>query len=534
MQERLKKIPERFLEFWNKYTTRQKTIIISVVCAIFFTIVLLAYFLTRPKYDAVLGSFEDSKEATEVITLLEGNGISYEQSRDGKIIYVEEKNYTKGLNLLASNDILTDEMGWENFAFNNSMSTTEKEKEQKITLATQTQLRNNILKMEGIRDATVIIDKPASQYMIFEEEKEPSVSIILDLSEEITDEQAQYMAMWVANAMGSETADNVVIMDSQRNLLFGGKQEELLGGAIADKEEYKRKLTNQLNHDVEAMMVKAEFDDVNVTSNMKYDFDKITEQYTEYTPAEGQEQGVYSHSYQYSSKGSSGSGGIPGTESNDEDTDYMIETGGSTDTQITLDKYDYLPNERIQNIEYEIGAVVPEESSMSVVLTKYVVYNEEDLKRQGLLEDTTFENFILANNTRTSLAVDEQYYQLIASATGIAAENITIMAYSQPVFNEEIKEPFDVTNYLMIILAVLIVALLIFVVFRGTAPVEVTEMEPELSVEQLLATTKENQSLEDIEFSEKSETRRMIEKFVDENPEAVATLLRNWLQDDWG
>ena len=86
----------------------------------------------------------------------------------------------------------------------------------------------------------------------------------------------------------------------------------------------------------------------------------------------------------------------------------------------------------------------------------------------------------------------------------------------------------------MIVLVVLIVGLLIFVVFKSAAPMKVAEMEPELSVEQLLATTKENQSLDDIEFSEKSETRKMIEKFVDENPEAVANLLRNWLNDEWG
>ena len=96
------------------------------------------------------------------------------------------------------------------------------------------------------------------------------------------------------------------------------------------------------------------------------------------------------------------------------------------------------------------------------------------------------------------------------------------------------KTPVAYSNILMIVLAVLIVALLIFVVFKGTAPMETTELEPELSVEQLLATTKENQSLEDIEFGEKSETRRMIEKFVDENPEAVAQLLRNWINEDWG
>ena len=84
-----------------------------------------------------------------------------------------------------------------------------------------------------------------------------------------------------------------------------------------------------------------------------------------------------------------------------------------------------------------------------------------------------------------------------------------------------------------IVLAILIVALLCFVVFKGMKPVEVTELEPELSVEALLATTKENQSLEDIEFSDKSASKQQIEKFVDENPEAVVALLRNWLNDDW-
>ena len=40
-------------------------------------------------------------------------------------------------------------------------------------------------------------------------------------------------------------------------------------------------------------------------------------------------------------------------------------------------------------------------------------------------------------------------------------------------------------------------------------------------------------SVDDIDLQEKSETRKAIEKFVDENPEAVALLLRNWLNDDW-
>ena len=41
------------------------------------------------------------------------------------------------------------------------------------------------------------------------------------------------------------------------------------------------------------------------------------------------------------------------------------------------------------------------------------------------------------------------------------------------------------------------------------------------------------QELEDIDVESKSETRKMIEKFVDENPESAAALLRNWLNEDW-
>ena len=84
-----------------------------------------------------------------------------------------------------------------------------------------------------------------------------------------------------------------------------------------------------------------------------------------------------------------------------------------------------------------------------------------------------------------------------------------------------------------IILAILIVVFIFYVVFKGVSPVEVTEVEPELSVEELLTTTQEERELEDIELGEESEIRRMIDKFVDDNPEAAAQLLRNWLNEDW-
>ena len=70
--------------------------------------------------------------------------------------------------------------------------------------------------------------------------------------------------------------------------------------------------------------------------------------------------------------------------------------------------------------------------------------------------------------------------------------------------------------------------------FQNLKTEKVEEIQPEISVESLLEATAEAQdSLEDIGYNEKSEVRVMIEKFVDENPDAVASLLRNWLNEEW-
>jgi flagellar M-ring protein FliF len=165
-------------------------------------------------------------------------------------------------------------------------------------------------------------------------------------------------------------------------------------------------------------------------------------------------------------------------------------------------------------------------------LTQYVEYDEELMKDQGLLDDITFAEFQAENSDKVQIDVDESMYDVVAKATGIKNNSISIIAYQVPLFYPKETTSVSVSNILQIVLAILIVALLIFVVLKGMKPAEITELEPELSVEALLATTKENQNLEDIEFNEKTATRQRIEKFVEENPEAVASLLRNWLNDD--
>ena len=174
-------------------------------------------------------------------------------------------------------------------------------------------------------------------------------------------------------------------------------------------------------------------------------------------------------------------------------------------------------------------------SSIAVTATRWVVYDEDELKDSGQLKGTTFEKFKSAHSDPVQVDATQDEIDLIAKATGIQSSAIKLVCYERPQFVESQKKGFGLTDILQILLAVLIFALLGYVVFRSTRKQKVEEPEPELSVDALLAATSDNddENLEDIGYSEKSETRKLIEKFVDENPDAAALLLRNWLNDDW-
>ncbi|MDF2906548.1 MAG: hypothetical protein K0R34_1869 [Herbinix sp.] len=529
MAERLKQIPRQLLDLWNKYTSKQKTIIISVFCVVVFAFALLIFLMQRVEYE-VLTISETTKDASDVIELLKAEEITYKLGEDELTVSVDAKSYSDAILLIASNDMPSTGLTVDEL-LSNSLSTTNSDRTLKLNLYLQNQLRNYIRTMEGVEDAQVYYIPTETGNSILTEVQDTSASVLLTVNDDFQVQTAETIAETVASVIGNKTAEKVKVADQEGNLLFGGEQD-LYSGSANSNEDFKERLRNTFINNLYMGLLKSGYDDAEIMPNLTFNMDKVTELYTEYLPAEGQDQGLFSHSYTYTSENANTSGGVPGTDSNDE-TDYMIEDSNSTNGSVEIEEYDYLPNERVTNTEFEIGAIVPEQSSISIVLRKVINYKEEDLELEGLLADISFEEYALQNDGSRMAEVDPSVLKMVSLATGISEDRISISAYEQPVFLPKAQTVRSWTDYLQIVLAVLIVGLLIFVVFKGVGPVEVTELEPELSVEQLLATTKEHQSIEDIEFNEVSEVRRMIEKFVDEKPEAVAQLLRNWLNEDW-
>ena len=241
---------------------------------------------------------------------------------------------------------------------------------------------------------------------------------------------------------------------------------------------------------------------------------------------------MIAHQDSFNSENSSAVGGPPGTDSNDGTTYVYDSNSDSSSTQTELST-DYLPNENLVTKVTPAGAIDYNTSSISVAAISYREVHEEDVRRQGLLDgDITWEDYKAQNSADRRLTVEPEFYDMVANATGINSDHITIIAYETPIFYDKEGIQVNWSTVLSIVMLIIILGLLALVVIRSmTARKEVTE-EEELSVEELLQSTPEAE-LEDIDLESKSDTRRLIEKFVDENPEAAAALLRNWLNEDW-
>ncbi len=269
---------------------------------------------------------------------------------------------------------------------------------------------------------------------------------------------------------------------------------------------------------------------------MTMNFDSETTQSEIHSlPDGGATESLPTHVYIYSSSGNSTDGsGIPGTDSNADTTTYAIENGGGSESQTDITEKDYALNKTVTSKVKGVGTIVPDESSVTVTLNKFVYHKQALLEESGgALENTTWEQYQEDNNNTQVIEVDPNIQKLVANAANLSENNVFVMAYEVHQFEPKPLVEDRIADYIPVIIIVLMIALLGYAVYKGTEPVEITEVEPELSVEDMLATTKVTEELEAIEFDDKSEARVQIEKFVEENPEAVAQLLRNWLNEDW-
>lgn len=532
MQQRLQQLWERILDWWKKFNRKQQILVISIAAVVVIAIGLLAFVMTRPTM-IELTTCEDTKQAGEVKQLLTDNDIVYEVSSNGLVFTINKEDEADARILLGSNSIPTNGFTIDD-ALNGTFTTTEQDKDRRYQKYLQEELANTIEHLANVREAQIQMNLPKDDGTLIAKQEPAYAAVVLDLDGEMDEEQAAGLARLVATALGNGSTENITIMDSENNTLFAGGDETSLTGLASSQLSLRQKYEQIVKKNVKDVMISTElYNNVEVGLNLDMDFSNVDETSREFSYPEGQTEGFVQSSRDYEATTEGGAAAIPGTDANDDDT-YVMQDNQISSSSTTDSQRNYLYNERLRKITGGNGTINYDNSSVSVVATSFRTYNEDQMRELGLLEGTTFEEFKANNSARVRTDVDPDFYQVVANATGFPVDNISIISYEVPVFQYSSGSGRTAADYFQILLAVLIFALLGYVVFRSTRKEQVQELEPELSVESLLASTREPESeMEDIAYTEKSEARMLIERFVDEKPDAVASLLRNWLNEDW-
>ena len=294
MADRAKGLLNKVLEWWNKFTAKQKTILASATAGIIVTIAIIAFVLTRPQF-VVLANCESTKEASQITELLDANGLTYRVSDDALQIKILKDQQSDAELLLGANDIQAAGYSIDNVV-EGSFTSTEADKQKKYQMYLETKLQKNLERFSAIKSAYVELSLPENDGTLISSDEEAFASITLEVDGEFTSDNAAYLAKAVAAGIGNKTTNNIVILDYEGNLLFSGDDNYTMSGVANSQLTVKTQAENLVKNEVKrALLGTKEFDNVEVASNLALDFSTTDSTEHTYSAPDGQTQGLLSH-----------------------------------------------------------------------------------------------------------------------------------------------------------------------------------------------------------------------------------------------
>ncbi|MCD7709611.1 MAG: flagellar biosynthesis protein, partial [Clostridiales bacterium] len=524
-------------EWWKKFNTRQKTLLISITAVIIVALVILAVVMTRTTWVDLYDASSYS-EASEVKDLLDSDGSIKYKVVDTTHFEVDANDESAANMLLGSNDYVANGYNPVKLSdyLSSGFSTTQADQTKYYKEYYEDKLAVDIASLDAVNSAVVALDIPDDDGTLVSRMQESYASVTLSLANgSMTENQAYSIARFVATALGNSSTDNITLIDqSTATILYSGADQDSDSVLISTQQDTKDREAATVKSEIKSALVESGlFSTVEVGLKLDMSFDNVEDTVHTYWHNDDMDTGEISSASVYDASGDDGTGGIAGTYSNTDDTSYYTSDGEGA-WSVSDSSYEYKINEEITQTTNNGGTINYDNCSAAVVAVRDVIYDEDTVRASGALDEMTWDEYKAANGDNVRVEDVDDYVTMVANIVGCDEDAVSFMLIEEPIFVDSETGGISFTDILQILLAVLIFVLLGYVVFRSTRKKkEEEEMEPELSVEALLESTAETEGLEDIAVEEKSETRQMIEKFVDENPDAAALLLRNWLNEDW-
>ncbi|MDR2938896.1 MAG: hypothetical protein LBV08_01105 [Clostridiales bacterium] len=537
MQDRFRRVYENLIAKWNALGKVQQIRIIAVSVVLLLSIAVTAYLTTRPQWEALVSGRSNS-EIAQIQQYLTDAGYRVRLGDNGTSLDVLQEDSLQARVDLSTQDIKTDgALTFEDAINLTSLSATEMVKRRTFLAYDESKLEEALKMFEGVRDADVSISMPESSSHFIENTEKPSVRALLDVNSTFDKSQGEAVARLIAASVIGLSMDSIEILDTGANVIYSGSTKGIDGSGSKESVELLKK--NEIENQIRLLLTPL-FDEVKISSNLVFDWDKNTVvRKTVSPPIEDSTTGLpqRQNTEKQAVENANPDAAVGLDPNNNQVADYQTGSAGVSNLDVENNTVEYVYDTEEWVTEQQTGRLVPESSSMMLSLYKYREYNQEIMERGDLLQGSTWDQF-KENTTITKLDVDPDILNAIITGTSIS--NISIILHEVPIFVDKVVTPPDFGAIGIFTVLAAMILLLAYGLLKFTKPDEITEVEPELSVEDLLVSTQleeikeeELAKLEEVNFNKESQTKKQIEKFVQEKPEAVAQLLRNWLNEEW-
>lgn len=524
MPEGIKKLLDKIKSFWNDLEKGQKTRIFIMAGVLVAAVVLTLVLTLRVDYVPLFDSAEDI-DLQPVVNYLTENNISFKKGDNQ--IFIDSKQKQDVEFDLTTQGVVSPEITFADTWSKLSLTATEGDKENLWKNYLTNDLVYKLKKFENVENATVQYSKPEKTYWVTSnaENQQGSAYVMLKTKKALTPNQVDAAAKVVAASLGIP-AERITIVDHNLNPLSRDyNQTELIKASTQDEMRRQRQLEleNKVYDFFKIGVAQNEFfDTISVSANAVLDFDTLKSTSTKYARPIEDEDAILNEETLEETLTNGDVGDIPGTDTNPQGTtSYQMGEDGNSQYNKNHAVKEYLYNQTDEQSEKAVGKLINEQSTMSISLW----YGNRIQNADGLTQEYL-----------------NQVRQSAYAATGVPMENITIsiqklaaQTIPETTLIDTMSELFDQFGFYALMLILLVVMVITAMPRRKAVQDSVATASLEAAAAGTVgaATREPSEEIQDINLQEQSELKKQIEKFVQQNPDAVAQLLRNWIAEDW-
>ena len=525
MNERIAQYREKISQYWNKFTKRQRILLISTVVFLIIAAVALTIQFSKTEYEVAFTDLS-AEDSAGVMSYLESGNIPFELNKDGTSISVPSTQAARVKVDVGSQGLVQNgSIGYDIFEQNGSMmGSTDKEFEVKYANAFNGEIEQMLRTMQGVQDAKVLVNLPEKSLFAGSDQETASASAVLTLqpgyqmSQKAVDGYFNLMKTAVPNL----PLENITISTNQDEELQPTERGGGSGlGEIQENMALQKKYESDVQKSVKEFLTGIIGNtDINVLVTSNLNFDKVNETQNLVTPVDeenmkGIEISVQDIQSSYTG-GTAEDGGVAGTGEGDV-VNYPA-AGSETSSG----------EESSTTINYEVNQIAKE-----IVQSPYTVKDltinvaVEPPQGQEILDEPTRDAIetVLVNIVRASLANSGSTYN-----DADLEKKVSVLAKPAQTATDT-QTGIQLSSGMIWGLAAGAVLLLAgggYLIYRNRRKKEEEYEEDDLPLQ--IPTEFPSVNLETV--TNESQVRKQLESLAKKKPDEFVDLLRTWLADE--